>query len=178
MGEVIKGVQVIEISSFEKHQRISGKESESESDFPEKQEGSIREAPGCFTESQERKGKERKGKGKEGKVVAGVTECLLIYDAYPKKVERPEAIKEIAIALKSINAMELLNAVQQYAGAVSGWPDEEKGWCWSLRESCRTARRQTGLSLPACLCVPASWPPAPGFPCAQVLWPGCLPVPG
>ena len=53
-------LQLIEISSFEKHQRISGKEAESESDYPEKQEGSIREAPGAFPESQERKGREKR----------------------------------------------------------------------------------------------------------------------
>lgn len=121
----IDGVQLIEISSFEKHQRISGKEAESESDYPEKQEGSIREAPGCFTESQERKGRERKGKGKEGNGASSI-ECLAIYDAYPKKAERPEALKEIAVALKSINAMELMSAVQQYATAVAGWPEDEK----------------------------------------------------
>lgn len=121
----IEGLQIIEISSFEKHQRISGKESESESDYPEKQEGSIREAPSEFTESQERKGKERKGIGKE-RNRAGADDCLLIYDAYPKKAERPEALKEIAVALKTIAHVDLLAAVTEYAAAVNSWPDDEK----------------------------------------------------
>lgn len=121
----IEGLQIIEISSFEKHQRISGKEAESESDYPEKQEGSIREAPSVFPESQERKGKERKGKEQE-RSGASATDCLSIYEAYPKKAERPEALKEIATALKIVAAPELLAAVKEYAAAVNAWPDDEK----------------------------------------------------
>lgn len=49
-----------------------------------------------------------------------------IYKAYPKHTERPEAIKEIAAALKIIAAAELLAAVQEYAKAIAGWPEEEK----------------------------------------------------
>ena len=60
----VDGVKVIGISSFEKHQRISGKEAESESEFPGKQQGSNREAPSCELESQERKGKEEEKEGK------------------------------------------------------------------------------------------------------------------
>ena len=121
----VEGVQIIEISSFEKHQRISGKESETESDFPEKQQGSIREAPRCFPESQERKGRERKGKEGNGNA-SNASDCLSIYDAYPKKAERPEALKEIAVALKKVSRDELLTAVSQYAAAVLGWPEDEK----------------------------------------------------
>ncbi|MBK9427290.1 MAG: hypothetical protein IPN63_07860 [Gammaproteobacteria bacterium] len=126
----IEGLQIIEISSFEKHQRISGKEAESESDYPEKQEGSIREAPSTFSESQERKGREGKGRegkgrGKEGSG-ASADDCLSIYEAYPKKAERPEALKEIAVALKTIAHVDLLAAVAEYAAAVNSWPDDEK----------------------------------------------------
>ena len=120
----IEGLQVIEISAFEKHQRISGKEAESESDYPEKQPGSIREAPGSNPESQERKGRERKGTGKEEN--GRVDDALTIYDAYPKKVERLEALKEISAALKIIPHADLLEAVQAYAAAVAKWPEEEK----------------------------------------------------
>lgn len=49
-----------------------------------------------------------------------------IYKAYPKHTERPEALKEIAVALKVIEAAELLFAVQEYAKAIAGWPEEEK----------------------------------------------------
>jgi len=117
----VEGLQVIEISAFEKHQRISGKEAESESEYPGKQSGSIREAPSAFPESQERKGRERKGKGKEWKEPSA-SESLSIYEAYPKKAERPEALKEIAVALAIISHAELLQAVTAYAQAVKTWP--------------------------------------------------------
>lgn len=48
-----------------------------------------------------------------------------IYDAYPKKAERPDAIKGIEIALKVVSFDSLLAAVQEYAKAVSGWPADE-----------------------------------------------------
>lgn len=53
-------------------------------------------------------------------------DALAIYEAYPKKVERPEALKEISAALKIIPCADLIEAVQAYAVAVSGWPEEEK----------------------------------------------------
>lgn len=114
----IDGVQLIEISSFEKHQRISGKEAESESDYPEKQEGSIREAPGCFTESQERKGRERKGKGKERNIATADAEA--IYQAYPRKEGKGKALPAIEKALKIAPAEVLLEAVQAFAKAKAG----------------------------------------------------------
>jgi hypothetical protein len=75
----VGGVGYIEINNFKKHQRISGKEAESESSIPKnpnviididngsagealgKQQGSTGEIPNA----QERKGKERKGKEEE-----------------------------------------------------------------------------------------------------------------
>lgn len=67
-----KGVQVVQVNGFEKHQRISGKEAEVESELPgmdgeaiEKQLGSTGEATGKHLGLQEGKGKERKGIGKE-----------------------------------------------------------------------------------------------------------------
>lgn len=83
-------------------------------------------APISAETEEERKGKERKekGRGKEGN--GRVDDALTIYDAYPKKVERPEALKEISAALKIIPRADLLEAVQAYAVAVSGWPEEEK----------------------------------------------------
>ena len=54
-----ESIPVIEIESFEKHQRITGKEAESESDLPEKQLGNIRETTENHPVAQERKGKER-----------------------------------------------------------------------------------------------------------------------
>jgi len=60
----VEGVRIIQVSNFEKHQRINGKEAQSASEYPGKQPGSTREAPGCFTESQEGKGREEEGKRK------------------------------------------------------------------------------------------------------------------
>ncbi len=63
-------LKVIQIINFTTHQRITGKESESDSKFPaitegEKQSGNIGETLGEHPGEQEGKGKE--GKGKEGK---------------------------------------------------------------------------------------------------------------
>lgn len=60
-----EGVRVIEVCSFEKHQRLTGKEAETESIYPGKQRGNNGEAPSTSPVAQERKGKERKGIGKE-----------------------------------------------------------------------------------------------------------------
>lgn len=57
----VDGLRVIEIESFEKHQRITGKEAETESELPGKQWGSNGETSGSAPVVQERKGKERKG---------------------------------------------------------------------------------------------------------------------
>jgi hypothetical protein len=56
-----ESVRVIEIEAFEKHQRITGKEAETESHLPGKQRGSNGEATGATPDAQEGKGKERKG---------------------------------------------------------------------------------------------------------------------
>lgn len=60
-----EGVRVIEVCSFEKHQRLTGKEAETESIYPGKQRGNNGETPSSAPVAQERKGKERKGIGKE-----------------------------------------------------------------------------------------------------------------
>jgi hypothetical protein len=52
------------VINFAKHQRISGKEEQTPSRFPEKQLGSIREAPGI--PGREGKGREMEGKGLSG----------------------------------------------------------------------------------------------------------------
>lgn len=82
-------------------------------------------APISAETEEERKGKERKGRGKERNGVSA-DDCLSIYEAYPKKAERPEALKEIAVALKTIAHADLLAAVTEYAAAVNSWPDDEK----------------------------------------------------
>ncbi len=60
-----EGVRVIQVISFEKHQRISGKEAEAESKLPAKQPGTDREANEKLPGAQEGKGKERKGREEE-----------------------------------------------------------------------------------------------------------------
>lgn len=71
-------LELIQVVGFEKHQRINGKEAETESEYPEHTPGSEREAPGKHPGStreaveitgREGKGREgnMEGKGKEGK---------------------------------------------------------------------------------------------------------------
>lgn len=66
-------LELIQVVGFEKHQRINGKEAETESEYPEHTPGSEREAPGKHPGSTReaveitgREGKGREGKGKEG----------------------------------------------------------------------------------------------------------------
>lgn len=72
----VDGSGVIQVLNFEKHQRISGKEGETDSEFPEydrdkhgealgKQSGRTGEAPGKHPGSQEGKGREGNRKGKD-----------------------------------------------------------------------------------------------------------------
>jgi hypothetical protein len=49
-----------------------------------------------------------------------------VYQAYPKKVGKAEAIKAIAKALKSASFDTLLEATSAYAEAVSRWPEADK----------------------------------------------------
>lgn len=62
-----EGLKIIEVRSFEKHQRLTGKEAETESIYPGKQWGNNGETHGAAPVAQEGKGKERKGKEEEGK---------------------------------------------------------------------------------------------------------------
>jgi len=61
----VEGVRIIEVRSFEKHQRLTGKEAETESIYPGKQWGNNGETPGAAPVAQEGKGKEGKGREKE-----------------------------------------------------------------------------------------------------------------
>ena len=63
------GVKVIQVLNFEKHQRITGKESETESELPEYNGETLGKQPGNIGEATETTGRE--GKGKEGKVKEG-----------------------------------------------------------------------------------------------------------
>ena len=124
----VEQVQVIQVTAFEKHQRISGKEALAESEFPENTEGSIREAPEKLPGSQEGKGvigKERKGKeGPNGLVQPAPKfsedQALAIYQAYPKHEAKQDALKAIRTALAKIAPDVLLEAVQAYAKATEG----------------------------------------------------------
>lgn len=84
-------------------------------------------APISAETEEERNGKERKEKRRGTERNGASTDnCLSVYEAYPKKAERPEALKEIAVALKTIAYVDLLAAVTEYAAAVNSWPDDEK----------------------------------------------------
>lgn len=74
----VRNLAVIQVTNFEKHQRITGKEAETESDFPAaesegakiqpgKQRGNNGETPGS-PEGKGREGREEEGKGMDGGV--------------------------------------------------------------------------------------------------------------
>jgi len=63
----VEGLKIIEVRAFEKHQRLTGKEAETESIYPGKQLGNNGETPSTAPVAQEGKGKEGKGREKEGK---------------------------------------------------------------------------------------------------------------
>jgi len=64
-------------------------------------------------------GKESKGKP-EPPVLTDESQIQALYDAYPKKVGRGQAVKAIRTALKKIAFTELLDAVQRYAKTRKG----------------------------------------------------------
>lgn len=134
-----QGVEFGVIPSFLRHQFINSRESPSA--LPEPTEESMliglptrepRVGDACGTREVQGKAEGKGGKEGEGNRKGTGTDAskdadaLSIYDAYPKKAERPEALKEIAVALKIIAAAELLAAVQEYTKAIAGWPEDEK----------------------------------------------------
>lgn len=131
-----EGVRVIQVENFEKHQRISGKEAQTASEYPVKQPGSnceaagdSQEGSGCFTESQEGKGREGKGtegEGKGGARASQTREAEQIYEAYPKKTARQDALRAIEKALKIVPHATLLEAVTAYSACVATWAPDER----------------------------------------------------
>ena len=106
-----EGVDFGVIPSFKRHQIINNRETPSNLPEPSKESMVIgtptrepRETDACGTRGQrpkaEGKGREGKGREQEGNGNGRVDDALSIYEAYPKKVERPEALKEISAALK------------------------------------------------------------------------------
>lgn len=73
---------------------------------------------------------ERKEKGKEGErnLLAKKNEidAEAIYQAYPKKVGRADAVKAIMKALRGVEFDALMEATKSYSEAVSRWTDEDK----------------------------------------------------
>lgn len=54
-------------------------------------------------------------------------DALRIYQEYPRKVSKPQAIKAIVKAIKAGNDPNaLIDLTKSYAAAVSKWPDEER----------------------------------------------------
>lgn len=114
-----------EINSFEKHQRISGKESQEPGKYPaptEYEQGSFGEAHGKHTESQEGKGREGKGREEEGNNVAPDGALVSpsaeesVFDCWRQTLDHPRAAldakrkKLIAARLKDGYSVEDLKA--------------------------------------------------------------------
>jgi hypothetical protein len=126
-----ENIEIIQISAFEKHQRITGKEAMAESEFPEYYQGSNREAPEKQPGSQERKGKERKGKDRPIGLVQPTPkftedQVQAIYQAYPKHEAKQDALKAIRTALAKVSPDALIEAVHAYAAAVTEWSAEDR----------------------------------------------------
>jgi hypothetical protein len=115
------GKHVIQVTNFEKHQRLSGKEAETESELPAfqyvnrgsngeapgKHPGSNGEAPGCPG---------REGKGKEGNGVCGAEAPALA--KVPGKPSSQEEVRDFFIEAKS-NAIEADKFWDHFAS--NGW---------------------------------------------------------
>lgn len=56
----------------------------------------------------------------------GEREAEIIYESYPRRVGRADAIKAIIAAQKKRGATHLLGATKAYAAAVALWPDADK----------------------------------------------------
>lgn len=67
-------ISLIQVVSFEKHQRITGSEAASESEFPDVSQRSVEDESGNNLESTKTTGREGKGKGKERKEAAAADE--------------------------------------------------------------------------------------------------------
>lgn len=129
-----ENIEIIQISAFEKHQRITGKEAMAESEFPEYYQGSNREAPGKQPGSQEGKGllgKEGKGKDRPIGLVQPTPkftedQVQAIYQAYPKHEAKQDALKAIRTALAKVAPETLLEAVTAYALATAQWAESDR----------------------------------------------------
>lgn len=69
----------------------------------------------------------RKPKRKPRVVATGDAEA--IYQAYPRKVGRQDALKAINKALTKLNAAALLERVQRYTAIVARWPEKDWPFC-------------------------------------------------
>jgi hypothetical protein len=100
--------------------------------------GKLPESSGLIPAGLEGKGREGKGEGRGlgggggkrkgtppagGGVGASASQQIEIYEAYPRKVKRPEALRAIAKAVeRGTPAAELLERTRCYAAAVARWP--------------------------------------------------------
>jgi DNA-binding MarR family transcriptional regulator len=76
----------------------------------------------------------QEGITKEGITNEGITiegmgptvDDLKIFEAYPKRVGKVEALKAIAEARKTVPVAKLLTAVMAYSSAVADWPEDDR----------------------------------------------------
>ena len=116
-GKSEDGKEIGHIVNFSKHQRIDKPQASKIEGLAVVwsvfQEDS-KNVPGAIPAGMERKGVEKERRGSIS------SECELIYQAYPKHTERPEALAEIERALKVKPFDFLLEAVQAFAIATKG----------------------------------------------------------
>ena len=136
-----EGMALIQVTTFSRHQRITGKEAETPSRFPGvsqkrsgKQRENIGETLGKQPRSLEGKGREgnEEGKGREGNIPQPAkpadrpNEAESIYQLYPKRVGKADALKAIAKALAMMPADQLRAKVAAYAAATATWTEHDR----------------------------------------------------
>lgn len=91
-------------------------------------------------EGNEKNGIEQKGSEPKSAPPTETIAAAVIYDLYPRKVARKDALKAIETAMKSRPAQYLLAQTKAYAAAVAIWPEHERKYVphpatWFNRES-------------------------------------------
>jgi hypothetical protein len=107
----VNGEHFIEIPSFLRHQRISGKESEAESRFPAASQKAMVKRRGSNGEAMGKQPESLVGKG-NGRETETVTRFALFWAAYPKKKAKDSA--ERAFAKVEVSIETLLASIERF----------------------------------------------------------------
>jgi hypothetical protein len=136
----VKGTGYLEIADFRQQTRGPSKFPDPSTEVLENHLLSKCEANAKQLYTQSESESESDAKTKAGPPVAQVQQALNIsaaanslsdkavgiYEAYPRKVSKPEALKAILKCFKKVEPERLLELTKQYAGIVADWPESER----------------------------------------------------